>query len=382
MPPRHAYWTILIDDQPTAFRAHDPEELLPTLNRLREKNESAVMKWFERGQLFDSRDAAREAGLGRGERRWEGPRPARDEREADRPARDFSAQRKPDERRRAEGDRPRDKTWRPGGEHRDPRQKYKDAKKDKWNRFKQKIRDRHEERVTRSPESFSPPHGDPLRDKVENRPPRPTGPARAEDRDGAPSRPHGDKFRDRAPRPRADFREDSARAPRPRSEFREETSRAPRPPRTEWRGGDDDRRGGGYRDRKDSNRGRDDWRNRPPRAEERRADRPWRDDRDVRPTAPRAPRPDSRDRQRSDWRDTDRPPRRDDDRRDGPKTTFGKKPFGKKPFGKKPFGKKPFTSTAGGRKPWGAKPEGRKPTGRPGGLRSSHPPRRRRDDED
>ena len=79
MPPRHAYWTILIDNQPTAFRAHDPEELLPTLNRLREKNDSAVMKWFERGQLFDSRDAAREAGMGRGERRWEGPRPDRDQ---------------------------------------------------------------------------------------------------------------------------------------------------------------------------------------------------------------------------------------------------------------------------------------------------------------
>ena len=79
MPPRHAYWTILIDDQPTAFRAHDAEELLPTLNRLREKNGSAVMKWFERGKLFDSRDQAREAGLGEGERRWEGPRPDRDD---------------------------------------------------------------------------------------------------------------------------------------------------------------------------------------------------------------------------------------------------------------------------------------------------------------
>ena len=49
MPPRHAYWTILVDDQPTAFRAHDAEELLPTFNRLKEKHPSAVMKWFERG---------------------------------------------------------------------------------------------------------------------------------------------------------------------------------------------------------------------------------------------------------------------------------------------------------------------------------------------
>ena len=82
MPPRHAYWTILVDDQPTAFRAHDPEELLPTLNRLKEKHPSAVMKWFERGKLWESRDAAREAGLGQGERRWEGPRPDRSRRTA------------------------------------------------------------------------------------------------------------------------------------------------------------------------------------------------------------------------------------------------------------------------------------------------------------
>src|SRR5918995_2717286 len=115
MPPRHAYWTIIVDDQPTSFRAHDVEELLPTFNRLREKHPTAQLKWFERGQLFDTRDAAREQGFGQGERRWEGPRPERD---AAAPPK---------------SDRPRDKAWRPGGEHRDPRQKYKDAKKDKWN---------------------------------------------------------------------------------------------------------------------------------------------------------------------------------------------------------------------------------------------------------
>ena len=37
---------------------------------------------------------------------------------------------------------PRDKNWRPGGEHKDPRQKYKDAKKAKWQRFKKTIRTR------------------------------------------------------------------------------------------------------------------------------------------------------------------------------------------------------------------------------------------------
>ncbi len=31
MPPRFAYWTILIENTPTAFRARDREELLPNL---------------------------------------------------------------------------------------------------------------------------------------------------------------------------------------------------------------------------------------------------------------------------------------------------------------------------------------------------------------
>lgn len=121
------------------------------------------MKWFERGQLFDSRDAAKDAGFGRGERRWEGPRP---ERERD----DARSTREPGERgARSRDERPRDKNWRPGGEHRDPRQKYRDAKKAKWNRFKQGIRDRHARRQGESdefpPQTFTPPHGDPFRDR-------------------------------------------------------------------------------------------------------------------------------------------------------------------------------------------------------------------------
>ena len=42
MPPRYAYWTILVDDQPTAFRAGAKEDLLPTFNRLKAKNASAL----------------------------------------------------------------------------------------------------------------------------------------------------------------------------------------------------------------------------------------------------------------------------------------------------------------------------------------------------
>ncbi len=189
--PAMRYWTILVDDQPTAFRAHEPEELLPTLNRLKEKHASAVMKWFERGQLWESRDAAREAGEAGGERR--------------------------------------DRTWRPGGEHRDPRQPYKDAKKAKWQRFKQGIRARWEEKQARpeepvDPESFTPPHGDPLRPEIDKPPSRPR--ARDNDRDNpprggfdkprGPRRDDGDR-RDRDDRPRSEPRGDERRE---RSEWR------------------------------------------------------------------------------------------------------------------------------------------------------------------
>jgi hypothetical protein len=67
MPPRYAYWTILVDDQPTAFRAGAKEDLLPTFNRLKEKQPSAVMKWFQNGKLWDSRIDAQEAMRARGE---------------------------------------------------------------------------------------------------------------------------------------------------------------------------------------------------------------------------------------------------------------------------------------------------------------------------
>src|SRR6476659_444566 len=111
MPPRHAYWTILVDDKATAFRAHEADELLPTLNRLKDKHPSAVMKWFERGKLWDSRDEAREAGLGKGERRYH-DHPARADERGD-------GEGGPDARARAgreSDDRPRDRNWRPGGE--------------------------------------------------------------------------------------------------------------------------------------------------------------------------------------------------------------------------------------------------------------------------
>ena len=58
MPPRYAYWTILAGGLPTAFRAAEREELLPTFKRIQEKHPDAEMKYFARGKLWESREAA------------------------------------------------------------------------------------------------------------------------------------------------------------------------------------------------------------------------------------------------------------------------------------------------------------------------------------
>ena len=92
MPPRYAYWTILIDGKPTAFRAREKEELLPTFHQLGRTNKDVVMKWFARGRL------------------WQTPEEA------------SAAQRKKviPERRGHQ--------WRPGGAHKDPRERFKKRK--------------------------------------------------------------------------------------------------------------------------------------------------------------------------------------------------------------------------------------------------------------
>ena len=83
MPPRFAYWTIIVEGKPTAFRAQLREELEPTFKQLHDKHPDAVMMWFARGRLWASPEEARAAEHRGGAER-----------------------RKPD--------------WRPGGEHREP----------------------------------------------------------------------------------------------------------------------------------------------------------------------------------------------------------------------------------------------------------------------
>src|SRR6266851_4119845 len=96
MPPRYAYWTILIDNKPTAFRAREKEELLPTFHQLRRTNTDVIFKWYARGRL------------------WETPEEA------------AHARRQP--RMTVEKRGPQ---WRPGGRHEDPRDRFKRPRRDK-----------------------------------------------------------------------------------------------------------------------------------------------------------------------------------------------------------------------------------------------------------
>jgi hypothetical protein len=110
MPPRHHYWTIILEGKPTAFRAHTQEELIPTLRQLQARHPDAVMKWFARGRLWESQDQERA---------------------------DAIARRRPKNRGAIE---PRSREWRPGGEHKDPRDRFKVPRDEKRRRFAQKLR--------------------------------------------------------------------------------------------------------------------------------------------------------------------------------------------------------------------------------------------------
>lgn len=176
MPPRYAYWTILVDEQATAFRAALQDDLMPTFKRLRQKHPSARLVWFQNGKIWNSRLDAREAMHERGERgragderqggfrsrrgpsTWRTDRPKtsrpqdprtprpQDPKTSARDSEGKLAWAPRTETTKARPAEKRDKRWRPGGEHRDPRQKYKDAKKAKWTRFKQTIRKRWEKK--------------------------------------------------------------------------------------------------------------------------------------------------------------------------------------------------------------------------------------------
>jgi hypothetical protein len=101
--PRHTYWVIVTGTDATAFRAREAEDLLPTLKQLQRTQPDAVLKWFERGRL------------------WESPEQA------------LADLRRPRVRTRGAG-------WRPGGSHVDPRARFKVPRDEKRRRFKQRQR--------------------------------------------------------------------------------------------------------------------------------------------------------------------------------------------------------------------------------------------------
>lgn len=215
MPPRFSYWTIIAGGLPTAFRAAERDELIPTFTRIREKHPDAQMKWFARGKLWDSPDAARRD-LGERRDRTD-PRGARQDGGGGR-ARGGPA-------RHGDRDGQRTRDWRPGGEHRDPRQKYKDAKKAK-NLAHRREKFARKHGPTR-PAAFRPQQ-DPG-PRHETRPARPKGFHPAGASRPRPDRPGGARgerpWRDRPPRgdrpagvrPETDRRRDEPGARRERN---------------------------------------------------------------------------------------------------------------------------------------------------------------------
>jgi hypothetical protein len=239
MPPRFAYWTIILDGAPTSFRTKDREEILPLFNQLKAKNPGALLKWFSGGTLWDSPEQAREARELEKVRRFreERSRQIRTERRPGSSPRPGSAQADPEsqdplaEFRRQHG-RPADgsdqkpparprgpgssgpgaarrgRDWRPGGEHRDPRDRYKLPPGESRKRWKERNLGPRGPKPS-GPERWSPGSSDPRSPKAQphGRPKpfgrKPGGDRPWSDRPGGPPSTRGGD--DRSLRPRKPF---------------------------------------------------------------------------------------------------------------------------------------------------------------------------------
>jgi hypothetical protein len=125
-PRQEGLWIILDGATPTAFRGRDHDALVPTFVQLKRTQPGVALKWFERGRVWESPEEARADLMARRQRKVSrSPRPV----------------------------------WRPGGEHRDPRQRFEVSRDQKRERFKARQR--------RPPQAGRPRR--PL-------PPRPKGP--------------------------------------------------------------------------------------------------------------------------------------------------------------------------------------------------------------
>jgi hypothetical protein len=218
MPPRYSYWTIIAGGLPTAFRATERDELMPTFTRIRQKHPDARMQWFARGKLWDSPEAAREAVASQ---------------------RGGTADARP-RRREAGGGGSRDRDWRPGGEHRDPRQKFKDAKKarnlahrrDKFLK-KQGATGAAGPRPDRGGKASSEHTGRPPRSDWKSR----EGAQRARESGGRDPRRHepsaGPAHRDRPPT--RDWKSGETRPPSPKRDWQSNRQGGSAAPKRDWR---------------------------------------------------------------------------------------------------------------------------------------------------
>jgi hypothetical protein len=199
MPPRYAYWTIIVDNQPTAFRSGSQEELMPTFKRLKAKNDTAVMMWWQSGKLWPSRVAAQEAMLARTEMGRRGPS-TYSKAPADREA--FKTSRAP---RTA---------WTPRGEPSTPPPARNPDQKLDW---------KPKGEFVPAPKRSDRPDWKSNRSEAESR-----GPRRSAEREGAPARSEWKPKERPEWRPKSNSSEAEGRAPRRSAE------REGRPARSEW----------------------------------------------------------------------------------------------------------------------------------------------------
>jgi len=185
MPPRYSYWTIIAGGLPTAFRAAEREDLMPTFQRLREKHPDAELKWFARGKLWASPEAARPPQREHRDRGARAPR-GQDTRGARPAGDDRSGRPSPQPEPSVRGEH-RGRDWRPGGDHRDPRQPFKDAKKARNQRWRQKKFEQAQRFADARRDRGRGPSGD--------RRTGPPGQPRKDWKDRPPrEKPHGDKL--------------------------------------------------------------------------------------------------------------------------------------------------------------------------------------------
>ncbi len=246
MPPPHSFWVILIGKTPTSFRGKMREDLVPTLRQLQRTQSDVTLRWFERGKIWESPEAA----IG---------------------AAKLAATAAREKRTRE---------WRPGGEHRDPKARFELTRDQKRAKFK---------RDQSAPPDRAGRERPPRDERGGDQPQSPFGPRAP--RAPRPDRPWSDrKPGSSAERPRTEFRPDRPRPDRakadrpwpdrpkfdrPRTGGSPFPERGPRPPRAP---------GSDSRDRRE---GRD----RPPSSERPFGKRPPRDDRRERPSGPPAENP-------------------------------------------------------------------------------------------